>query len=143
MKKAIKKYKDPRLNAVMGKGEEIVQVPQRKAKKPALRKTEGVLVKFGKKEQGALEARLAAQTLAGLLHQARSDSGLSVRKVASQMDKHPSRVTAIEKGNTDMAFRTFVEYAHSVGYNVEVRLLPNDSSKQSLSATLTSQQALI
>ena len=133
MKKVTKKHKDPRLNAVMGKSEEIVRVPQRTAKK--------VLVKFGKKEQVALEARLAAQTLAGLLHQARSDSGLSVRKVAAQMDKHPSRVTAIEKGNTDMAFRTFVEYAHSVGYDVEVRLLPNDNSKQPLSATLPSDQA--
>jgi hypothetical protein len=79
MKKVTKKYKDPRLNAVMGKPEEIVSVPKHK--------TKGVLVKFGKKEQGALEARLAAQTLAGLLHQARSDSGLSVRKVAAQMDK--------------------------------------------------------
>jgi ribosome-binding protein aMBF1 (putative translation factor) len=133
MKKVAKKYKDPRLNAVMGKGEEIVQIPQRKARK--------VLVKFGKKEQGTLEARLAAQTLAGLLHQARSDSGLSVRKVAAQMDKHPSRVAAIEKGSTDMAFRTFVEYAHSVGYDVEVRLLPTDTSKQALSATLPSDQA--
>jgi hypothetical protein len=135
MKKTTKKYKDPRLNAVMGQPEEIVHVPQNKAKKG--------LVKFGKKEQGALEARLAAQTLAGLLHQARSDSGLSVRKVASQMDKHPSRITAIEKGNTDMAFRTFVEYAHSVGYDVEVRLVPTDSNKQLLSATLPTEALAI
>lgn len=56
--------------------------------------------------------------------------GLSIRKVASQMDKHPSRVAAIEKGSTDMAFRTFVEYAHSVGYNVEVRLVPTDGTRQ-------------
>jgi ribosome-binding protein aMBF1 (putative translation factor) len=135
MKKTIKKYKDPRLNAVIGKPEEIVRVPKHKAK--------GVLAKFGKKEQGVLEARLAAQTLAGLLHQARSDSGLSVRKVAAQMDKHPSRVSAIEKGSTDMAFRTFVEYAHSVGYDVEVRLLPNDETKQALTATLPSDQAFV
>jgi ribosome-binding protein aMBF1 (putative translation factor) len=131
MKKTIKKYKDPRLNAVMGKPEEIVRVPERKAKKH--------LVKFGKKEQEALEARLAAQTLAGLLHQARSDSGLSVRKVAAQMEKHPSRVAAIEKGSTDMAFRTFVEYAHSVGYNVEVRLVPTGKKRKALSATLPTE----
>jgi ribosome-binding protein aMBF1 (putative translation factor) len=131
MKKTAKKYKDPRLNAVMGKPEEIVRVS-----KP---KTRGVLSKFGKKEQEAFGDRLAAQTLAGLLHQARSDSGLSVRKVAAQMDKHPSRIAAIEKGNTDMAFRTFVEYAHSVGYNVEVRLVPTNSNKQPLSATLPTE----
>jgi ribosome-binding protein aMBF1 (putative translation factor) len=134
MKKAIKKYKDPRLNALVSKPEEIVRVKGKDAK--------SMLVKFGKKEQEALEARLAAQTLARLLHQARSDSGLSVRKVASQMDKHPSRIAAIEKGSTDMAFRTFVEYAHSVGYDVEVRLVPTDNAKQSLSATLPTENVL-
>lgn len=128
MKKTVRKYKDPRLKALVGKPEEIVQVKGKGAK--------GVLVKFSKKEQEALETRLAAQTLARLLQQARSDSGLSVRKVAHQMDKHPSRIAAIEKGSTDMAFRTFVEYAHSVGYDVEVRLVPTDDSRQSLSATL-------
>lgn len=129
MKKGTKKYKDPRLNALVGKPEEIVHVKGKTAK--------GVLVKFGKKEQEALESRLAAQTLARLLQKARSDSGLSVRKVASQMDKHPSRIAAIEKGSTDMAFRTFVEYAHSVGYHVEVRLVPTDNTKEPLSATLS------
>jgi site-specific recombinase XerD len=133
--KTTKKYKDPRLNAVMGKPEEIVRVPGRKAKKR--------LVKFGRKEQEALEARLAAQTLVGLLHKARSDSKLSVRKVAEQMDKHPSRIAAIEKGNTDMAFRTFVEYAHSVGYDVEVRLVPTDKDRQPLTATLPSENNAI
>jgi ribosome-binding protein aMBF1 (putative translation factor) len=129
MKRTTKQYKDPRLNALVGKPEEIVRVKGKKAK--------NVLVKFGEKEQEALESRLAAQTLAQLLQKARSDSGLSVRKVAHQMDKHPSRIAAIEKGNTDMAFRTFVEYAHSVGYDVEVRLVPTDGTKQPLSATLT------
>lgn len=117
----------------MGEPEEIVRVPGRKAKKH--------LVKFGKKEQDALEARLAAQSLANLLQQARSDSGLSVRKVAKQMDKHPSRVAAIEKGSTDMAFRTFVEYAHSVGYEVEVRLVPTSKDKQALTATLPTENS--
>lgn len=134
MKKTTKKYKDPRLNALIGKPEEIVYAPKRKAKE--------VLVKFSKKEQDELEARLAAQTLARLLQKARSDSGLSVRKVADQMDKHPSRVAAIEKGNTDMAFRTFVEYAHSVGYDVEVRLVPTIKGKQSLTATLPTENAV-
>lgn len=35
-----------------------------------------------------------------------------------------------------MAFRTFVEYAHSVGYDVEVRLVPTDDTRQPLTATL-------
>jgi ribosome-binding protein aMBF1 (putative translation factor) len=134
MKKTVKKYKDPRLNALIGKPEEIIYAPKRKAK--------DVLVKFSRKEQDALEARLAAQTLARLLQKARSDSGLSVRKVADQMDKHPSRIAAIEKGSTDMAFRTFVEYAHSVGYDVEVRLVPTDNSRQSLTATLPTENAV-
>jgi ribosome-binding protein aMBF1 (putative translation factor) len=128
------KYKGSRLNAIIGKPEEIVCVPERKAKK--------YLVTFGKKEQDALETRLVAQTLAGLLQQARSDSGLSVRKVAAQMEKHPSRVTAIEKGSTNMAFRTFVEYAHSVGYDVEVRLLPTGKGKQPLTATLPTESSV-
>ncbi|MGL4609247.1 MAG: helix-turn-helix domain-containing protein [Trueperaceae bacterium] len=134
MKKTVKKYKDPRLNALVGKPEEIIYAPKRKAKE--------VLVKFSKKEQDALEARLAAQTLARLLQKARSDSGLSVRKVADQMDKHPSRVAAIEKGSTDMAFRTFVEYAHSVGYDVEVTLVPTGKGKQSLTATLPTENTV-
>lgn len=43
MKKTIKKYKDPRLNILMGKPEEIVRVKGRGKK--------GVLVKFGKKNR--------------------------------------------------------------------------------------------
>lgn len=124
-------YKDPRLKALVGKPEEIIRTDKRKAK--------NILVNFTKKDQEALETRLAAQTLAQLLHQARSDSGLSVRKVAEQMDKHPSRIAAIEKGNTDMAFRTFVEYAHSVGYDVEVKLIPTTSNKETLSAKLPTE----
>ena len=128
------KLKDPRPNAIMGKPEEVVRVPKRKAKR--------VLKKFGKKEQGVLETRLAAQALAKLLQQARSDSGLTVRKLAEQMDKHPSRISAIEKGTSDMAFRVFVEYAHALGYDVEVSLVPINQNKESLSATLPTENVM-
>lgn len=43
----------------------------------------------------------------------------------------------LERGSTDLAFRTFVEYAHALGYGVEVRLVPGDKERSSLSATLT------
>lgn len=43
-----KKFKDPRLNALIDKPEEIVHVNGKAS--------EGILVKFGKKEQDALEA---------------------------------------------------------------------------------------
>jgi hypothetical protein len=38
-------------------------------------------------------------------------------------------VSVIEQGRRDLAFRTFVEYAHALGYDVEVRLVPGEAGK--------------
>jgi transcriptional regulator with XRE-family HTH domain len=127
---AVKKYESERLNALLGQPERAVEADEAQAIKS------GLLVKLGKREQGRLERGLAARTLADLLFLARPDSGLSVRKVAERLHKHPSRVGAIERGSPDLAFRTFVEYAHSLGYSVEVKLVPGDRERKSLSASL-------
>lgn len=131
---AVKKYKSARLNALVGKPERVVEGDEARATQS------GLLVKLGRREQNKLERELAAQTLALLLVQARSDAGFSVRKVAALMQKHPSRVGAIEQGSTNLAFRTFVEYAHSLGYSVEVRLLPRDPERLPLTATLVDER---
>jgi hypothetical protein len=48
MTKTARKFKDSRLNAVMGKPEEVVRVNGKASR--------SILVKFGKKEQDVLEA---------------------------------------------------------------------------------------
>lgn len=125
-----KNYESERLNALLAKPERVVEADETQSVKS------GLVVRHGKREGAKLERELAAQTLAGLLSQARVDSGLSVRKVAEKMGKHPSRVGAIEKGNPDLTFRAFVEYAYSLGYTVEVKLVPSDQERPILAASL-------
>lgn len=124
------KYKSERLNALLGQPEQVVEVDE----EVALRS--GLLVKLDRREQKRLENDLAAQVLAALLVQARTEVGWSVRKVAERMHRHPSRVGVIEQGHRDLAFRTFVEYAHALGYDVEVRLVPGEAERPALYAML-------
>jgi len=129
----MKPYKDPRLNKLMGEPERVVQTDE------SVALDQGLLVKFGRREQSRLEQDLAARTLAQLLVKARTQSGLTVRKAATLLGRHPSRVGAIEQGSSGLAFRTFVAYARSLGYDIEIKLIPTDPSRTPLTAVLSSE----
>lgn len=125
---------NPRLKQLIGQPERIVQAEESVALEA------GVIARFGRKEQSTLEHDLAGKALAQLLVRARTDSGLTVRKMASLIGRHPSRIGAIEQGSSAMAFRTFVEYAQALGYQIEIRLTPIDPDRESLSTVLVREE---
>lgn len=125
---------NPRLKRLIGQPERIVQAEE------SVVLEAGVITQFGRKEQSALEHDLAGKALAQLLVRARTDSGLTVRKMASLIGRHPSRIGAIEQGSSAMAFRTFVDYAQALGYRIEIRLTPTDPDREPLSTVLVREE---
>jgi ribosome-binding protein aMBF1 (putative translation factor) len=75
-----------------------------------------------------LQAALLEKTVGGLLEDARKERKVSKRELARKLNTVHARVSQMEKAS-NLELRSILEVARSLGYDVEITLIPQQGGR--------------
>ena len=83
-----------------------------------------------------LESAILAHSVGEALQRARKERELTTRALADKAQLSQSRIVQIEHANASLELQTVALVAHTLGYRVNVELVPVDSTIPSIRVTL-------
>jgi ribosome-binding protein aMBF1 (putative translation factor) len=83
-----------------------------------------------------LESAILAQSMGEALQRARKERDLTTRALAQKVQLSQSRIVQIEHANASLELQTVALVAHTLGYRVNIELVPEDQSRQNIRVTL-------
>ncbi len=84
-----------------------------------------------------LESAILAQSIGEALKRARKGRALTTRALAQKACLSQSRIVQIEHANAELELQTVALVAHTLGYTVNIQLVPVDSTIPNIRVTLS------
>ncbi len=76
-----------------------------------------------------IEEAILAQSVSEMLSRARAESELSLQEAGNELGVTRGRIFQLEQPDANLELKTLVRYAHSLGYDLELRLEPKEVGK--------------